>query len=105
MSGTIKKASTHGGGSKVDLSGGINPNYPIGFNRDDPDAGGLKGAPQVGRLGSPQKIAPTSALDPKKAKKCLVGLLDGSEFTFLVNVCNLHSFLFKCLFYFIRAPA
>ena len=79
------------------MSGGNHPNHPIGFNRDEPDAGAVKGAPQVGRLGSPQKIGPTSVLDPKKARKCLVGLLDGSEFTFLVNVCSLHSFYLNIL--------
>lgn len=88
MSGTLKKPLTLPS-KQSDMSGGVNPNFPIGFNRDDPDSGPSQGPHQVGRLGSPQKIAPTSTLDPKKAKKCLVGLLDGNEYTFLVNVCNL----------------
>ena len=39
----------------------------------------------VGRLASPPKCGPISSLDSRKAQKCLVGLLDGSEFTFIVH--------------------
>ncbi len=75
MTSTIKKA-VNLSGSKGDL----------GF-RDENDS--VKGPHQGGRLASPKKSGPTSTLDPKKAIKCLVGLLDGSENTFLVNVCFL----------------
>ena len=59
-------------------------NYQSSSTRDFdfyPSSGPLK----LKRLSIPPKCAPVSFLDPQKAQKCLVGLLDGSEFTFIVR--------------------
>ena len=48
----------------------------------------------VGRLASPPKCGPISSIDSRKSQKCLVGLLDGSEFTFIVNVDSVAQELF-----------
>ena len=76
MSGTLKKTGL--AGSKGNITG----------NLTDVDGARAQAQPQKGRKGSPKKEAPKQTMDPKKAAKYVVLLIDGNEETFYVPVCR-----------------